>query len=263
MKRFVAGGLTLAYELRGSGPPMVLLHGGMSDHREWSRQVDTLSDAFKIVAWDAPGCGKSSDPPQTYRMADYADRLAELIEGTGLDHPVVVGLSWGSTLALELYRRRPDIPCGLVLAAAYAGWAGSLGTDEVAARLKQLLAQIERPAGEWVNGYIPSLLTERAPQELADELASVMADSRPEGLRPMLLAMAEADLRDLLSTISVPTLLLYGEEDLRSSRSVAEEMHAAIPGSTLVLLPEAGHQVNLESPDRFDEEVRTFMRSNG
>ncbi len=90
-----------------------------------------------------------------------------------------------------------------------------------------------------------------------------MADSRPAGLRPMLLAMAEADLRDVPPTISVPTLLLHGEEDARSPRDVAEQMHAAIPGSALVVLPGVGHQANVEAPEAFNEAVRTFLRTVG
>jgi len=263
VERVDAGGLTIAYERRGDGPPLVLLHGGMSDHREWSRQLDGLSDGFTVVAWDAPGCGGSSDPPETFRMADYADRLIGLIEALGLDGPHVLGLSWGSTLALELYRHRPEIPRSLVLAAAYAGWAGSLPPEEVARRLEQLLAQIERPAREWVHGYVPTLLTERAPAEMVAEVEAIMADPRPEGLRPMLRAMAEADLRDVLPTISVPTLLLYGEEDARSPGDVAERMHAAIPDSTLVVLPGVGHQANVEAPEAFNDAVRTFLRTVG
>jgi pimeloyl-ACP methyl ester carboxylesterase len=260
MDRVDVGGLTIAYERRGNGPPVVLLHGGMSDHREWRRQLNGLSDRFTVIAWDAPGCGASSDPPETFRMADYADSLAGLIEALGLDRPHVLGLSWGSTLALELYRRRPEIPRSLVLAAAYAGWAGSLPPEEVALRLERLLEQVERPAREWAHGYIPTLLTERAPAEMVAEVEAIMADSRPEGLRPMLRAMAEADLRDVLPTISVPTLLLYGEEDARSPGDVAAAMHAAIPGSTLVVLPGVGHQASVEAPEAFNDAVRTFLR---
>ena len=261
MERVEVGGLTIAYERRGDGPPLLLLHGGMNDHREWWRQLDGLSDGFTVVAWDAPGCGASSDPPETFRMADYADSLAGLIDALRLDRPHVLGLSWGSTLALQLYRRRPDIPRSLVLTAAYAGWAGSLAPEEIAQRLERLLEQIERPAREWVREHVPTLLTERAPAEMVAEVEAIMADSRPAGLRPMLLAMAEADLREVLPTISVPTLLLYGEEDARSPRDVAEQMHAAIPGSTLVMLPRVGHQANVETPEVFNDAVRTFVRT--
>ena len=261
MERVEVDGLTIAFERRGDGPPLLLVHGGLVDHREWSRQLDGLSDEFTVVAWDAPGCGRSSDPPEWFRMPDYADCLAGLVRALGLERPHVLGLSWGSTLALELYRRSPEIPRTLVLTAAYAGWAGSLPPDEVAERLERFMGQFEEPPERWVRDYIPSLLTHRAPAEMVEELVALMAESRPAGLRAMILAMAEADLRDVLPTIAVPTLLLFGEEDERSPLSVAQELHAQIPGSTLVVMPGVGHQSNVEAADRFNDEARTFLRS--
>jgi pimeloyl-ACP methyl ester carboxylesterase len=254
-------GLAIAYERRGDGPPLVLVHGGLVDHREWSGQLEGLSDEFTVVAWDAPGCGRSSDPPESFRMPEYADCLAAFIRALGLDRPHVLGLSWGSTLALELYRRSPEIPRALVLTGAYAGWAGSLPAEEVAERLERFLEQIEEPPERWVRDYIPTLLTERAPREMVEELVGLMAESRPAGIRAMILAMAEADLRDVLPRIQIPTLLLCGEEDVRSPVSVAEELHAQIPGSTLVVMPGVGHQSNVEAADRFNDEVRNFLRS--
>jgi pimeloyl-ACP methyl ester carboxylesterase len=76
------------------------------------------------VAWDAPGCGGSSDPPDGFRIADYAACLSDFIRKLGLGRPHVVGLSFGATLALELYRLDPELPRALVLASAYAGWSG-------------------------------------------------------------------------------------------------------------------------------------------
>jgi pimeloyl-ACP methyl ester carboxylesterase len=252
-------GLRIAFERRGTGPPLVMLHGGVSDHREWRRQRDGLSDGFTVVAWDAPGCGGSSDPPERFRMPDYADSLAGFIGALGLERPHVLGLSWGSTLALELYRRSPGIPRTLVLTAAYAGWAGSLSPDEVAARLAASIEQIEQPAERWVRDFIPSLFTHRASPQMVEEAVAIMAASRPAGHRAMLHAMAEADLRDVLPTITVPTLLLVGVEDERSPLSVAQEMHARIPDSTLVVMPDVGHQCNIEAADRFNGEVRNFL----
>ena len=97
---------------------------------------------------------------------------------------------------------------------------------------------------------------------MVESLVSLMAESRPAGLRAMILAMAEADLRDVLPRITVPTLLLVGEEDVRSPLSVAEELHEQIPGSTLVVMPDVGHQSNVETPERFNGEVRSFLRNN-
>jgi pimeloyl-ACP methyl ester carboxylesterase len=260
MNEIEVDGLRIAFERRGEGPPLVLLHGGVSDHREWRRQLDGLSDEFMVVAWDAPGCGSSSDPPDTFRMPDYAHCLAAFVGALGLERPHILGLSWGSTLALELYRRSPRIPRTLVLAAAYAGWAGSLPPEEVDRRLDRFMAQIDEPPERWARDYIPGLLTHHAPLGMVEELVTIMAESRPMGMRAMLLAMAEADLRDALPRIAVPTLLLQGEEDERSPRSVAQELHAQIRGSTLVVIPEAGHQSNMEAADRFNLEVRNFLR---
>jgi pimeloyl-ACP methyl ester carboxylesterase len=77
----------------------------------------------------------------------------------------------------------------------------------------------------------------------------------------MLAAFAEADLRAVLPTITVPTLLLYGTADVRAPRPVAQALHAAIPNSELVLLPEVGHVCNLEAPEAFNAEMRRFLRT--
>jgi pimeloyl-ACP methyl ester carboxylesterase len=254
-------GITIAFERRGQGPPLVLLHGGMIDHREWDAQFDGLADRFTVLAWDTPGCGASGDPPSWFRMPDYGRTLASFVEVLGVGPAHVGGLSWGSTLALELYRQRPDLVRSLVLTAAYAGWAGSLSPEEVASRLTGMLHDLdERPVDEWLREFLPTLVTDRAPEEMRASLLDAMTSaSRAEGIRPMLHAMAEADLRAVLPTIAVPTLLLYGELDVRSPLAVAEEMHRSIPGSRLEILPGAGHQSNVEMPDRFNDAIRSFL----
>ena len=154
------GGLRVAYRRAGQGPPLVLLHGGLGDSREWRRQLEGLADEFTVLAWDAPGCGGSSDPPQEWRLPDYADCLAGFIGALDLDRPHVGGLSWGGGLALELYRRHPDLPRSLVLASAYAGWAGSLPPEVVAERLERALGEAELPPEQWVPGYLPGLFAD-------------------------------------------------------------------------------------------------------
>ncbi len=89
-----------------------------------------------------------------------------------------------------------------------------------------------------------------------------MLEVHPAGMRPMLQGFAEADLRDVLPRIQVPTLLLYGDADRRSPLdTVARDLNARIPGSRLVVLPGVGHQLDMEAPDRFNAEVRAFLRS--
>jgi pimeloyl-ACP methyl ester carboxylesterase len=257
----LVGDLRIAFERTGEGPALLLLHGGVSDHREWRRQLDTLCDEFTVVAWDAPGCGQSSDPPESFRLPDYADCLAQFIAALGLERPHVVGLSFGGGLTLELYRRHPALPRSLTLASAYAGWAGSLPAKIVQQRLRQVLHEADLPADQWASNWLPGLLSANAPAGAADQIIAVMSDAHPAGIRVMARSFAEADLCDILEHIAVPTLALYGDADQRVPLSAAEDLHTRIPGSRLVVMPGVGHQSNMDAPDLFNHEVRSFLRS--
>lgn len=261
MGQVQVGELRISYERAGEGPALVILPGGGFGSRTWRGQLAGLSDEFTVVVWEAPGTGGSSDPPEDFRLPDYADCLAGFVDALGLERPHVLGLSFGGALALELYRRAPGLPRSLVLASAYAGWAGSLPVDVVAARLDTVLRWAELPPDQLARAWIPSLLTEAAPADMVEEVAASMADIRPVGVRVMARSGAEADLRDVLPHIDVPTLLLYGDADSRAPLQVAENLHAQIPGSTLVVLPGVGHVINVEAADRFNTEVRDFLRT--
>jgi len=74
---------TVAYRRAGAGAPLVLLHGGLSDGRSWTPQLESLAREYDVVAWDAPGCGGSADPTADLRLADYADAVAALVRALG------------------------------------------------------------------------------------------------------------------------------------------------------------------------------------
>jgi pimeloyl-ACP methyl ester carboxylesterase len=259
MDQVEVDGLRIAYERKGEGPLIVLLHGFVGNSQEWRGQIDELSDAFTVVAWDAPGSGQSSDPPESFRMAEYADSLAGFVDALDLGRPHVIGLSFGGALALELYRRHPGIPVTLVLASAYAGWTGSLPREVVDQRLEVTLAAADLPPAEFVRALIPTMLSEAAPLEAVDILAAIMSEFHPGGFRTMARALAEANLRDVLPRVDVPTLLLYGDKDVRAPLSVAEDLLTAIPSSTLVVMEGVGHMSNVEAPERFMAEARAFL----
>jgi len=260
METVDAGGHRIAYERKGEGPPLVLLHGYVGDRRLWRPQIDGLSDEFTVVAWDAPGYGGSSDPPEDFRLSDFADCLAAFVDVLGLERPHVAGLSFGGGLALELYHRHPSLPRALVLASAYAGWAGSLPAGVVEQRLQQAMRLADLPPDRLVTELMPTMFTDSAPAELVEEFAASVREFHPVGLRANSRAFAEADLRDVLPTIDVPTLLLYGDEDVRAPSNVAHDLHARIPGSRLVVIPGAGHVCSIDAAERFNSEVRAFLR---
>jgi pimeloyl-ACP methyl ester carboxylesterase len=260
MDMIEVGGFRIAYERAGEGPPLVLLHGYVGDGpATWRGQIDGLSDEFTVIAWDAPGAGRSSDPPEAFSLVEYADCLAGFIGRLGLERPHVAGLSFGGILALELYRRHSAIPGTLILASAYAGWAGSLPVEIAQQRLQQARALADLSPEDFVNALLPTMFSEGTPRESVDAFGATMRAFRPAGFRAMARASAE-DLRAVLPQITIPTLLVYGDKDVRAPLSVAEDLRSAIAGSMLVVLPEAGHVCNIEAPDGFNLAVRNFLK---
>jgi pimeloyl-ACP methyl ester carboxylesterase len=109
---------------------------------------------------------------------------------------------------------------------------------------------------------LPGLFAGDPPAEFVPLLADMAAEVRPESFRAALLLMAETDQRDLLPRITVPTLLIWGEQDVRSPLSVARQLKRSIRHAQLVVIPGAGHLSNLERPEEFNDAVRKFCRAH-
>ena len=254
-------GLQIAYERVGEGPALAFVHGAAEDGRAWRPQLEALADELTVVAWDEPGAGRSSDVPAGFGLEDYARCLAALIEVADLGPAHVAGLSWGGTVVLQLYRQRPDLVATLILVDTYAGWKGSLPAEEVDARVAGAREMLAAPP-EAFDPTLPGLFAGDPPAEFVPLLAEMASDVRPESLKQQLDVMAEADQSDLLPLIAVPTLLIWGELDVRSPLSIARQFEATIPDAKLVVIPGAGHVSNLERPDQFNDAVRAFCRAH-
>jgi pimeloyl-ACP methyl ester carboxylesterase len=256
-----ATGLEIVYERAGEGPPLVFVHGAAEDARIWQPQLAALADQFTVVAWDEPGAGRSSDVPADFGLADYANCLAALVDALDLGPAHVAGRSWGGTVALELHRRHPELVATLILIGTYAGWKGSLPEEEVQSRVEGVRQMLAAPAGE-LDPTLPGLFAADAPDEFLPLLEGMAADVRAASMKTALRVMAEADQRDLLPRVAVPTLLIWGELDARSPLSVARQFEKAIPDTKLVVIPGAGHLSNLERPQLFNDAVREFCRAH-
>lgn len=259
LRRVDLSGHSIAYRSAGEGPPLVLLHGFLSDSRCWRTQLTGLADQFAVLAWDALGAGLSSDPPESFTITDWAETLAAFLDRAGIERAHILGLSWGGMLAQEFYRLNPARVDRLVLADTYAGWKGSLPEDVVEKRRARCYRDASRTIGEVVAEWVPVEFFSNASDELSTEMASVVGDFHPLGFRLMAKALADADTSMLLPTVGAPTLLVWGDGDLRSPLSVAEQFHAAIPGSRLEVIAGAGHVSNMERPDEFNACVRRFL----
>src|SRR5690554_829391 len=171
------GGLRIAYEQVGDGPPLVFVHSGASDSRSWAPQLADLSDEFTVVAWDEPGAGRSSALPEDFGLTDYADGLAALIVALDRGPAHIAGLSWGGTVVLELYRRHPELVATLIMMDTYAGWKGSLADDEVRARWANARTMLATPDGQF-DPTVPGLFFGDPPTMFVSTLAAIAADVR-------------------------------------------------------------------------------------
>jgi pimeloyl-ACP methyl ester carboxylesterase len=251
-------GLSVGYRQAGEGPPLVLLHGFLCDSRCWRRQVADLSEQFTVIAWDAPGAGSSSDPPDSFTLSDWSRCLGRFLDKLGVERAHIAGLSWGGVLAQDFYRLSPMHVLRLILADTYAGWKGSFPASIVEERLRRCERDSDLPRTEFVQRWVPEMFTDAAPSALLEEMSTIFADFHPLGFRLMAKSLAEADTTNLLPRIDSDTLLLWGEADQRSPLAIAEQLRDAIPGADLQLIPHAGHVSNMEQPTAFNGHIRRF-----
>jgi pimeloyl-ACP methyl ester carboxylesterase len=262
LTRAEVNGHSVAYRYAGEGPPLVLLHGFLCDSRCWRRQLADLSDCFRVVAWDAPGAGSSSDPPDPFTITDWAQCLAGFLDLVGIERAHVLGLSWGGILAQEFYRVYPDRVLALILSGTYPGWKGSLPESACKKRLERCFLESLLPPEEVVARWVPEFFTEGASHDLKEEMSAVVSDFHPLGFRLMAKSSADTDTTDLLPNIGVPTLVLWGDDDRRSPMDIAKQLRDAIPNAELAIIAKAGHLSNMEQPEEFNAQVRRFCRSN-
>lgn len=234
------------YEAAGHGIPLVLLHGIGSNSRSWSRQLAALATDFRVIAWDAPGFGKSEDPKaDTPSIRYYADSLRSLFDAAQLKNAIVLGHSLGGLIAQEFYRCYPDRVQSLILADTTQGGAR---------HLEQRLHMIRTltPAA-LARERAPHLLSKTAPQELIDEAVEIMAEVRRPGYEFAALAMAQSDLRGVLDDIRIPLLMIWGAED-----EITPLWQGWPSRARLEVIPNAGHLCYIEQPERFNSIVRKW-----
>ena len=255
------GGLDIAFERAGTGQAVVLAHGFVGDARStWGRQIDSLSDEFTVIAWDAPGAGGSTDPPEDFGMDAYADCLAGFLRALRIERAHLVGLSFGGALVLAAFHRHRALASSLTLVSGYAGWLGSLGMQEADQRLARSLEASRLAPDEFVAAMAPSMFSSSADVELVAPFLDSVRAFHPSGFRAMSVA-SYADQHHVLAEVDVPTLLLYADHDVRAPISIGESLHDAVPRSELVVLTGPGHASTVEAPEEVTRELRRFLLS--
>jgi len=243
-------GSNIHYETAGAGPPLVLLHGIGSNSRSWREQLAVLSSDFNVIAWDAPGYGRSSDPDGKPSMAYYASCLCGLLDELHLERIHLLGHSAGGVVAQEFYRLYPGRVNRLILSDT-----PFIGSKD---RLEQRLQMIRSMTpSELAQERAPKLLSQSAPPELLEETISIVSEVRTAGYEFAAIALAASDTRQVLRNLRVPTLLIWGEED-----QITPLWKDLPEGARLAVIPFAGHLCYAEQPELFNTIVRGFLRED-
>lgn len=245
----------------GQGTPALLIHGFPFNHTMWQPQIDALGDSFRLIVPDLRGCGDSDAPEDrsSYSMDVFANDLKGLIDELGLDKVVLVGLSMGGYISFAFLRKYRDNVAGLVLADTRAE---ADPPEAIEKRTKQQDQVAREGTSGLIDALTPALLSKTTMDEkpeVAARLKEVM-DNPAAGFIGSLEAMKQrsASTNDLAG-ISVPTLIVNGENDPLMPMEVARGLHEAIGGSELVAIPSAGHISNMEGPEDFNRALEGFL----
>lgn len=257
--KIALNGTRFAYDDHGQGRPVLLLHGFPFSRRMWAAQTGPLARACRLITPDLRGFGESEGIPES--VEQLAADVHALVEDLKIPSFVLAGFSMGGYVAfryLTAHARR-------VNALMLLDTRPEADTPEARQRRFAGIERIERegPAG-FLDDFAKLLVSPRTVEtrpEVLTEVRRLMEGMKVEALTGGLRAMAgRPDSAPLLSGITVPTLVVVGEDDKATPVESSRKMAATIPGAELVIIPGAGHVSNIEQPDAFNQALITFLR---
>jgi len=258
----------MAYTDRGQGVPILFIHGYPLTSKIWDDQVLGLSDQFRCIAPDLRGYGHSYDlsiayEGQPYSMEMLAEYCANLLADLGIEEPVVIsGLSMGGYISFAFYRRFSHRVRALVLSATRAG---ADSPEALSARDTAIATATLRGEQPIIDAMLPKLLSPKTytnNPELVSHIRSIMKQASVKGIIGALWAMkTRPDSTALLSSIACPTLIFSGADDQIMPSAEALTMKNNIPSAELVVIEDAGHLLNMEQPETYNQAMRRFLNS--
>lgn len=279
-------GETLIYDVvgRAAGTPILTAHGLVSSNQHWRFFNAHFAADHPIVAWDYRGHGPHQTPAnRAVSVAQFADDAHAVWRASGVGPAIVVGLSFGVQVALEIWRRHPEMVRALVLICGTPGHpldrlSPSPRLRRAMIRLAQAFGRSRLVAGPLL-GFVRTRLGLRIAREIAYASGGAHRDACPPdvleglfqhagGLDPQLLgnvvgAYFEHDAEPALPTITVPTLIIAGDRDQLTPVATAERMQRAIPNSELVVFPGHSHLVQVEKPEEVHAAIEDFLHDRG
>jgi 3-oxoadipate enol-lactonase len=242
---------------------VVLIHGYPFNRTLWNEQVAALTHSYRVIAPDLRGFGETEALEGPATMNRMARDVAQLLDHLEISRAVICGLSMGGYVALAFFKQFPSRVRALVLADTRA----QADTEEAKqTRVQQAEKALSEGMAGIADAMLPKLLTPETVSkrpEIVKRVRDMMVQTKPQGTAAALLGMAERDDQtQLLSTITVPTLIIVGREDAITPVADSEKMNNAIAGSRLLVLENAGHVSNLERTEQFNEGLLAFLRES-
>lgn len=245
METIFVNDIRLAYERRGTGAPLVLLHGYPLDHHLWDDIAPLLSDTFELIIPDLRGFGGSSTVDSFYAMEDFADDIAALLDQLEIQKTAVVGHSMGGYVALAFLRLYPERVTGLGLVSSQVL---ADAPDRKEGRYKSAAEVADKGIGSVVAAMTSKFTSDERLQQFAK---ASMEQQQPAAYIGALKAMAErVDSTPLLSSLRVPLVVVHGDADQLIPIDRAREIKAVVPGAHLLEISGAGHMPMMEAPQQ-------------
>ncbi|WFU16780.1 alpha/beta fold hydrolase [Bradyrhizobium sp. CB3481] len=242
-------GIKIYYEVHGAGPPLLLTHGYSSTSGMWQGQIEALSKHYKLVLWDMRGHGQSGYPEDTaaYSEALTVADMAALLDAVGAETAIVGGLSLGGYMSLAFYRVHPERVRALLIIDTGPGFKKEDAREVWNKRAHDTADRFEREGLD----VLKSGSRERS--TVTHRNASGLA----RAARGML-TQRDARVIESLPDIKVPSLIVVGADDT-PFLAASDYMATKIPGAQKVVIPSAGHAVNIDQPQAFIDAVLPFL----
>jgi pimeloyl-ACP methyl ester carboxylesterase len=248
-------GTQLWYDERGSGEPVVFLHAGALDSRQWERQLATFSPRFHAIAFDARGYGRSPAPTEPFRP--HEDLLG-LLDSLEIERAALVGNSMGGAVSIDATLTAPGRVSALVaVGPGLAGFTFRAFTDEQDARGDAAweAGRYDEVADVWLEVW--------APLGVDEQLHRIVTDNVPAFEFERFIQRAEPAAVERVGQIEAPTLVLVGDTEVQGIVDISHKLAAEVPAARFELLEGADHLPNLRRPDEFDRLVLEFMDEHG
>lgn len=251
-------GVGVYYEVHGDGYPLILCNGFVGTTQMWEGQVEAFSGKHRFITWDLRGHGRTDRPadPPRYSLETIVDDLYQLLRHLGVEKAVVGGLSFGGYLSLHFCYRYPEMLRALILVNTGPGYRSP---EKAAQWNKEFCARADILEREGMQGFIDSPYA--APDYYTPH--DLMRAMDPIGLAKFCRgAMLNPYGVDKLKDIACPALIIIGEDDV-NYLAAADYMAARIPHSEKVVISRAGHGVNVDQPEVFNQAVLGFLEKLG